>query len=244
MASSARARRVCEVQALLVGPNEVGELVNLETRIEILAVLEDRYTSRSRVLTDALWKARFQRRFLTGLCVGMAVLIGVGWWRYLYIEKTSLARSWTLLNERQVIAAKTGKEAAKGAMVWCMDRIREVDADPTATPTEKVLWKRNIMQISEQINIRYLVAEETERRLSAYSAPDRIDAFTYLKDPYTGRTLPLNATRNGRIDRAAFDAYAKGDDLLIRLVATAKRYSQRGAEPLPPFVFDPQPKGK
>lgn len=213
-----------------------------ERRIKLLTLVKTQVEERFKAQADALWKARVQRTFLASACLLLLIVVGVGTWALLNTESRATAKAWRILVQRQLLAAKTGREVSKGAMVWLMARIKEVEADSSATPEERAIWKANIHQIAQQVNIRIQVAEQAVQRLSTAETPSRIDSFTYFRDPFTGRTLPVNATEDGRIDDAAVDTYTKQDDQMLRLVAMAKAYSQKGAPPLPPFLFDETPR--
>lgn len=228
----------------MVGPEGEPERVDQETRILLLEQIQSQVGKQVSAQATEIWKTRVQRTFLAGTSVFLLIIVGIGTGLLLHTESRATAKAWRILNERQLLAARTGREAAKGAMVWLMARVKEVDEDQSATPDEKTIWKANILQIAQQVNFRILVADQTVQRLSVAETPSRIDAFTFFRDPFTGRTLPVNATDDGRIDEAAVAAYTKQDDQMLRLVAMAKSYSQKGAHPLPPFLFDEVPSNR
>jgi len=227
---------LAEVKGVVTDGEE--NLLPSTVRIRLLAVVQDRYRSRSKALLDEIWKTRFQRRALAVASIALLGVVGLGWWRYLYVERVALARAWKLQNQRQEIAARTGVAIGNGTLAWLKSRFQEVEEDPTATPEEKKIWKENILRVGLQVQALTKASQDAERRLSGYSTPDRIDGFTYIRDPYTGRTLPLNATADGSLSAASINAYMERSDLFARLVATAKLYSQKGAGPLPPFTLD------
>lgn len=227
--------------AELRGSDEETSHGDSNRRIRILSMVKAQVESRFNAQADELWKARVQRSFLASACLLLLMVVGVGIWALLNTESRATAKAWRILVQRQLLAAKTGREASKGAMVWLMARVKEIEEDKAASPEERALWKANVLQIAQQVNTRIQAADQTVQRLATADTPTRIDSFTYFRDPFTGRTLPLNATDDGRIDDAAVEAYTKQDDQMLRLVAMAKAYSQKGAPPLPPFLFDESP---
>lgn len=232
------------IQKVMLGPEGEPERVAPETRIHLLGLITTQLGERAKAQATELWKAKVQRTFLIAVSIALLAVVGLGTGLFLHTESRATARAWRILIQRQLLAARTGREAAKGAMVWLMARAKEIDQDPTTTPEEKIVWKANVLQIAQQANLRIQAADQAVQRLSVAETPNRIDSFTFFRDPFTGRTLPVNATEDGRIDEAAVAAFTKQDDQMLRLVAMAKAYSQKGAPPLPPFLFDEVPSNR
>lgn len=231
---------LADLRALMVRDDEGPDLVPSGLRIQILGLVSDHYLARSKQLVDSLWKAKFQQRVFAGLSLALLLVVGVGWYRFLYVEKIAQARAWRVQCERQHLAAKMGVLAAKGAFSWIMDRMREVETNPDVTPEEKALWKANLLTFGEKAKTLYEVAEQTEKKLANYTAPEEISKFTYVRDPISGSTLAFNATIDGSLDNKAVQDYMQSETFYRALVASAAAYSQKGAQPVPAFVFDPK----
>jgi len=214
--------------------------IGAERRVKILAVMEDLLNEHAEVEARRVWKLSVQTRFLKIVAVIMLAFIMFGVYRYNHITAFATARAWKMFNQRQIIAAKTGEKAGKMAMIWVGERLKEIDLD-NDTPEGRRIRKDNVIAFGNKIVTQIQIAKETADRLSNTDMPDRIDRFTYIRDPFTGRSLVLNATPDGSISNEAIEAYLKQDNLLVRLVAAAKAYSQPGAEPLPPILFDESP---
>lgn len=230
-----------DVRDAMLGPDGEGDLVPAELRIKILTVIEERCRPHAVEQAKTIWKLQLQRRALSIYALILMVVLGLGWFRILHVESMALARAWRLLNERQVVAAQTGKEAAKQGMIWVTERVKEIDAEPEDSPEarqDKHNRRGNVITMGNQVLAQMKACDMTIEKLSHVDYPERIDRFTYFKDPYTGKTLPMNATVDGRISQADVDLYLKQDNLIVRMLAAAKAYSQPGAEPLPPFLFD------
>jgi len=232
---------LADLQALMV-QGEGPELVSSGLRVEILGMVMDRYSSRSSRLVDELWKAKFQKRVFAGLSLVLLIVVAVGWYRFLYVEKVAQARAWRILNERQHLATKMSVLAAKAAFSWTMDRLAAVDNDMEATPEEKVLWKANLNIFAERAKAHYELVSEAERKFANYTAPEEISKFTYVKDPLSGATMPFNATADGSLDPMALREYLNSDGFYKNLLTAAVAYSRKGATPVPAFAFDPPAK--
>lgn len=227
-----------EIRDAMLGPDQAEEAVPSEIRVKVLALLEERCRPVADRQAKTVWKLLLQRRALAFAGILLMGVIGVGVYRLNHVEGKALARSWRMFNERQIIAMKTGSAAAEKGMIWVTERLKEIDAEPGGTPEDHATRKRNVIMIGNQVLTQRSICLANEKKLRAVDFPDRIDRFTYVRDPFTGRTLALNATVDGRISDKDVDDYLRSDGVLMGLLAAAKTYSQPGAEPLPPFLFD------
>lgn len=230
-----------EVRDYLIGEGDDAALVPAEVRIQILGLLDEKCRPHAQEQAKTIWKLRLQRRVLSGVALLLLVGIGLGTLRYDRVEAVATARVWRIWIERQIIAARTGVEAAKRGMIWTNARLKEIDEEPGDSPEQlqdKATRKQNAILMGNQVLAQKEICDLTVQKLQAAEMPTRIDRFTYFKDPFTGKTIALNATTDGAISEKDVETYLKQDNLIVRMLAAAKAYSQPGAEPLPPFLLD------
>lgn len=224
---------VADLQAYLL-EKEVAD----DIRVEVLSRVDKAISGMAEAHGRELWRLGFQRTFLQVVLLITFVILGFGWIRVIKVEKIALARAYAILVQRMGIASRTGMAAMDVALNQVGEWAKGVQADTTATGSEKEIRLENLRRVGDALKGFRATYEAGFKDAQATKVPDTVDALTVVRDPFTKMSLPLNATMNGDLDPKVVQSFLDSQEWLAALLLTAKQGSAPGTTKLVP-KFDP-----
>lgn len=204
--------------------------VDDELRVQVLNMVDKEMSSLGSAQAKVAWRLKFQRSALQVALSLCLLIIGLGWYRLTQMRGYSLAIAYKVLVQRFALVSQFGVTAMdlclKQITIWMNDVVNDKDA----TPNEREIRIENLKRIGDALKGHRATYQSGADEANRIQIPERIDALTVVKDPFTRQVLPLNLTPGASLDPKAVQRFMDDQPWIMGMMLAAKEGSAPGTK--------------